>query len=509
MSTTTEKPASGFAELSKNKRVLSWCLLIFILPINFGYELALVGNILAIPSFLNKFGVTTATGAKEISTHDQQILNASTTIGVFVAAYTTGFISDIIGRRLVVLLGCGLCIAGIMVQGFSNSIMMLFGGKLISTVGYGLGHTLGPVYVAEIAPDSLRGVCLILINTMIVLGQWSCALVGYGGSFIESDWGWRLPVFTQLVPPVLVLVLGGLLLPESPTWLLMKGRKEEAAKALRKFNGPKHNVEETLAIMETTLEKEKELNDRGASYLECFKGPNLRRTTIVVVVYLAQQLAGSNFVASYLPYFFTIAGVGNPIGIAQVCYSIQLLGNICSWFLVERTGRRPLIVWGIISMSALLLLIGGLSVIENNQQALAAVVAFMALWGFLYQLSIGAVAFAVGGETPSPRLRQKTYSITIMSNTSAGCLVTQLIPFLINPSNANLGGKVAFVFFAPSLICSVYLFFCFPEMKGRSYLELEDMFQRGVPARKFKDYKCEVETVEGKDGEKVAVVLKD
>ncbi|KAF5501396.1 General alpha-glucoside permease [Colletotrichum siamense] len=469
MSTTTEKPTSGFAELSKNKRVLSWCLLIFILPINFGYELALVGNILAIPSFLNKFGVTTATGAKEISTHDQQILNASTTIGVFVAAYTTGFISDIIGRRLVVLLGCGLCIAGIMVQGFSNSIMMLFGGKLISTVGYGLGHTLGPVYVAEIAPDSLRG----------------------------------------LVPPVLVLVLGGLLLPESPTWLLMKGRREEAAKALRKFNGPKHNVEETLAIMETTLEKEKELNDRGASYLECFKGPNLRRTTIVVVVYLAQQLAGSNFVASYLPYFFTIAGVGNPIGIAQVCYSIQLLGNICSWFLVERTGRRPLIVWGIISMSALLLLIGGLSVIENNQQALAAVVAFMALWGFLYQLSIGAVAFAVGGETPSPRLRQKTYSITIMSNTSAGCLVTQLIPFLINPSNANLGGKVAFVFFAPSLICSVYLFFCFPEMKGRSYLELEDMFQKGVPARQFKDYKCEVETVEGKDGEKVAVVLKD
>ncbi|KAI8226404.1 General alpha-glucoside permease [Colletotrichum sp. SAR 10_96] len=440
MSTTTEKPTSGFAELFKNKRVLSWCLLIFILPINFGHELALVGNILAIPSFLNKFGVTTATGAKEISTHDQQILNASTTIGVFVAACTTGFISDIIGRRLVVLLGCGLCIAGIMVQGFSNSIMMLFGGKLISTVGYGLGHTLGPVYVAEIAPDSLRGVCLILINTMIVLGQWSCALVGYGGSFIESDWGWRLPVFTQLVPPVLVLVLGGLLLPESPTWLLMKGRREEAAKALRKFNGPKHNVEETLAIMETTLEKERELNDRGASYLD---------------------------------YFFTIAGVGNPIGIAQVCYSIQLLGNICSWFLVKRTGRRPLIVWGIISMSALLLLIGGLSVIENNQQALAAVVALMALWGFLYQLSIGAVAFAVGGETPSPRLRQKTYSITIMSNTSAGCLVTQLIPFLINPSNANLGGK------------------------------------KGVPARKFKDYKCEVETVEGKDGEKVAVVLKD
>ncbi|KAF9875391.1 maltose permease [Colletotrichum karsti] len=505
----TSETTSGFAELSKNKRVLAWCLLIFILPINFGYEIALVGNILAIPAFLDRFGVTTTTGVKEITTHDQQVLNAATTVGVFLAAYTTGFISDIIGRRLVVLLGCVFCIAGILVQGFSNSIMMLFGGKLISTVGFGLGHTLGPVYVAEIAPDSLRGVCLILINTMIVLGQWSCALIGYAGSFISSDWGWRIPVFTQLVPPVLLIVLGGILLPESPSWLLMKGRRDEAAKSLRRFNGPKHDVEETLAIMESTLEKEQELNHKGASYLECFKGPNLRRTTIVVVVLLAQQLAGSNFVASYLPYYFTIAGVGNPIGIAQVCYSIQLVGNICSWFLIERTGRRPLIVGGIISMSALLLLIGGLSVVEGNQRVLQAVVAFMALWGFLYQLSIGAVAFAVGGETPSPRLRQKTYSITVMSNTAAGCLVTQLIPYLINPSNANLGGKVAFVFFAPSLICSVYLYFCFPEMKGRSYLELEDMFQKGVPARQFKSYKCEVETVEGKDGEKVAVVLKE
>ncbi|KAJ0304906.1 hypothetical protein COL516b_005687 [Colletotrichum fioriniae] len=442
MALVSEKPA-GFAELSKNKRVLAWCLLIFILPVNFGYELALVGNILAIPAFLDRFGTTTASGIKEIPTQDQQILNASTTVGIVLAAYCTGFISDIIGRRMVVICGCVLCIAGIIVQGFANSILMLFGGKLISTVGYGLGHALGPVYVAEIAPDSLRGVCLILINTMIVIGQWSCALVGYGGSFIRSDWGWRLPVLAQLAPPFLMLVLGGILLPESPSWLLMKGRREEAGKSLRKFNGPRHNVEESLAIMEATLEKEKALSQGGASYLDCFRGTNLRRTTIVCMVYLTQQFAGAQLVVGYLSYFFTIAGVGNPIGIAQ------------------------------------------------------------------FQLSIGAVGYAVGGETASPRLRQKTYSINVMSNTAAACLVTQLMPFLINPSNANLGGKVAFVFFGPSLLCSIYLYFCFPEMKGRSYLELENMFQKRLPTREFKNYHSEIETVEVDDGEKVAVVLKD
>ncbi|KAK6209919.1 maltose permease [Colletotrichum tabaci] len=508
MSQPEDKPP-GFAELYRNKRVLSWCLLIFILPINFGYELSLVGNILAIPAFLDRFGTTTASGVREISTHNQQVLNASTTIGIFLAAYGTGFISDIIGRRKVVILGCVLCIGGIFVQGFATSVMMLFGGKLISTVGYGLGHSLGPVYVAEIAPDRLRGVCLILINTMIVIGQWSCALVGYGGSMIRSDWGWRIPVLVQLVPPFLMLVLGGILLPESPSWLLMKGRREDAGRSLRKFNGPKHNVEESLAIMEATLEKERQLSEGGASYLECFKGTNLRRTTIVCMVYLTQQFVGANFVAGYLAYFFTIAGVGNPIGIAQVCYSIQLFGNICSWFLVERCGRRPLIVWGTVVMTALLLLIGGLGVVQDNKMAVTAMVAFMALWGFIFQLSVGAVGYAVGGETASARLRQKTYSINVMSNTSAACLVTQLVPILINPGNANLGGKVAFVFFGPALLCAVYLYFCFPEMKGRSYLELENMFQKGVPGRKFKEYHCEIETVAGDDGEKIAVVLKE
>lgn len=280
---------------------LDWTgLLIFILPINFGYELALVGNILAIPGFLDRYGVATATG-REIPAHDQQVLNASTNVGIFVAAFTTGFISDAIGRRKVIFLGCALCIAGIFVQAWSTSIMMLFGGKLISTFGYGMGHALSPVFVAEIAPDELRGLCLILVNSMVVIGQWLCALVGYAGTFIVGDWGWRVPVLVQLAPPAAMLILAIPLLPESPSWLLVHGKREEAGRSLRKFNGPSHDVEATLALLEATVEKERELNSQGASYLDCFRGSNLRRTTIVCMVYLAQQFVGANFVAGYLP----------------------------------------------------------------------------------------------------------------------------------------------------------------------------------------------------------------
>ena len=185
----TSKPTGrGFSELWRHKRILGWCMLklgynpvswmniadikfpglmIFILPINFGYEAASTGNLLAIPTFLLRFGTLLPNGLREISTYDQQVLNAAFTCGLFAASLTAGFASDIIGRKRTIVLASIICVAGIFIQGFSTSIMMLFGGKFVSTFGFGLGHTLAPVYVAEIAPDSIRGVCLALVVSNI------------------------------------------------------------------------------------------------------------------------------------------------------------------------------------------------------------------------------------------------------------------------------------------------------------------------------------------------------
>jgi MFS family permease len=136
--------------------------LIFLLPINFGYEIGTIGNLLAVTPFLEEFGHE-VNGELLISARDQQILNAATTIGLFVSAFATGFISDLVGRKKTILLAALLCVAGIVVQYFSLSIPTLFGGKLLGTFGFGLGHSLGPVFVAEMAPVKLRGVCLALI----------------------------------------------------------------------------------------------------------------------------------------------------------------------------------------------------------------------------------------------------------------------------------------------------------------------------------------------------------
>lgn len=107
-------------------------------------------------------------------------------------------------------------------------------------------------------------------------------------------------------------------------------------------------------------------------------------------------------------------------------------------------------------------------------------------------MTLGAVAYAVGGETPSPLLRQKTYSINIMSSTAVSCMVLQVMPYLLNTDKANIGGKICFVFFGFSVPICVYFYYQLPEMKGRSFAEIQEMFQAGVPARQFKTYVCQV-----------------
>ena len=219
---------------------------------------------------------------------------------------------------------------------------------------------------------------------MIVLGQWFSSLCVYGASFRTGDLAWRIPLITQLIMPSLLLLIGIPLLPESPAWLVMNDRREDAIKALKRFNGKDYDADLALRNIQTALDMEAEnkVQEKNSTWSECFRQPNLRRTVIVCMVYLSQQFIGVNFVSGYLTYYFSLAGVKNPLAVGQAAFAIQLFGNICSWPLIERLGRRPMLVYGCIIMTALLLLIGCIN-IRTNASTLKATVALMCIWGWL------------------------------------------------------------------------------------------------------------------------------
>ncbi|KAH6985905.1 general substrate transporter [Ilyonectria sp. MPI-CAGE-AT-0026] len=438
-----------------------------------------ISHLLAVTPFLKRFG-REVDGQLLVSANDQQTVNAADTVGSFLSAFAAGFVSDHIGRKWTIVIGCLFCVAGIVVQYFSTSIVQLFGGKLLGTFGYGLGHALGPVFVAELAPNQMRGLCLALINTMIGVGQWLNGAGCYAASSsVSDDRAWRVPIISQLIPPC-ILLLGLPFLAESPAWLILKGRHAEARKSLRRFHGPDIDVDTAMAFAVSAVKAEREVGKSSSSYLQCFKGTDGRRTLIICMTYIAQQLTGINFIAGYLTYYFRLTGVNNPLGTVQIAFGTQLFANPCALPTTASSQRHCF-------HDRFLLVIGDISII-STQSALTSTVALMVVWGYLYQATLGAVAFVIGAETPSMALRQKTYSINMMSAGASSCLILQIMPYLFNPDQADLGGKICFVFFAMTVPVCIYFYFCLPEMKGRSYVEIEEMFQKRVAARKFKSY---------------------
>lgn len=135
---------------------------------------------------------------------------------------------------------------------------------------------------------------------MIVPGQWLNSVAVYASSSRTADLAWRIPIITQMIPPGLLLLIAIPFLPESPSWLIIQGRHDEATKSVLRFHGLAYDVDSAVATMTAAYQQEQELNHEKPNWLECFKETNGRRTLLICMVYIAQQTIGVNFIAGYL-----------------------------------------------------------------------------------------------------------------------------------------------------------------------------------------------------------------
>lgn len=164
---------------------------------------------------------------------------------------------------------------------------------------------------------------------------------------------------------------------------------------------------------------------------------------------------------------------------------VMVVGNMCGWFFVDWFGRRATALYGCIALTITLFLIGILSVI-NAPGAIWGQVVFMAVWSFVYQGTIGAVAWPIAAEAPTSRLRAPTQALATMMNGLSSCIWSMSLPYAINPDQGNLGGKIAFIFGSVLVAASIFIFFMIPETKGRTYIEIDELWARAISPRKFK-----------------------
>jgi sugar porter (SP) family MFS transporter len=332
----------------------------------------------------------------------------------------------------------------------------------------------------------MRSVSTSYVNLCFVTGQLLGNGVAAATQHLQSHWAYSIPFATQWFW-VLVILPGMFFAPESPWWLVRQNRLEDAENSLRRLASDKVNVKAVLAQIIETDRLETDM-EAGSSYADVFKKVNWRRTEIAIGVYSTQVLCGV-YLINYGTYFFTLAGLETAqafnMGIGFM--AIGWVSVLLSWYLMQKFGRRTLFSVGLTTLMVLMFLVGILDLVPTTG-ATWAKSSLLLVWNSVYNWSVGPVAFAIFCEVSATKVRSKTVAVATAIQALFGIIMTVAIPYLINPDAANLGGKLGFFFGALSIPCLVWCYFRVPEMKGRTYEELDLMFERKVPTKAFKNH---------------------
>ncbi|CAI7614835.1 unnamed protein product [Penicillium manginii] len=476
-------------------RSIGYCLFFCMSAVLWGYDMQVSGGLLAAPQFRAVFGYTLPDGETILPARWQAAFNMIATVGGMIGSLLCGPLSPYIGRKLNLALACIISSGAIFLQFFAFSRGVLLAGKLVNGISLGMFLVTACAYCSECSPVAIRGLTTALVNFFVVIGQLlgNCLIKAFGDR--SDTFAYRIPFAFQWLFP-LILFSGVWFCPESPYWYVQRGRIEDAKKSLSRFHIG-GNVDQWLFEIQETVRMEEE-SANSAGYIDCFRGTDLRRTLIIFGVWTINSFSGVNFVLSYSTYFFEIAGLptSRSFDMGVGVTAVGVVGNICSWYVINVIGRRSLVP-GMAVLTVIVFVIAILDVVPGYNHSIAwGQSALIIVWNFFYDLTLGPLGYVICGEMSSTRLRSHVVSIGFFTQNLWTLIMTITVPYMINPDEGNLRGKTGFIFGFFSIIASIWTYYYLPETKGRSFEELDHMFQQKVPARKFATYRQRTDSEE-------------
>ncbi|KAJ5081677.1 hypothetical protein NUU61_009941 [Penicillium alfredii] len=487
-------------------KAVAWSVLISTCIVMEGYDISLVNNFYAFPQFNRKYGELGANNEYQVSAPWQAGLSNGAYAGEIIGLFINGWASERFGYRYTIMACLILVTAWTAIFFTAPNVQALLAAEILCGIPWGVFQTLTITYASEVCPVALRGYLTTYVNFCWGLGQ----LIGVGvikAMLNRTDeWAYRIPYGLQWMWP-LPLFIGILLAPESPWWLVRRGRTEDAKCALLRLTSQDRetdfDADETIAMMVHTTALEDKIT-KGASYLDCFRGTDRRRTEIICMVWAIQNLSGNSF-SNYSTYFLKQAGLdpSNSYAFAMGQYGINMLGVFGAWFLMTLgIGRRSLVLYGLCGLSAMLLTMGFLGLVprEHRDQGSLATGSLMLIWALFYQLTVGTVGYSLVAELSTRRLQIKTVVLGRNLYNIVAIICGVLTPYMLNPTAWNWGNYAGFFWGGICFLCIIYTYFRVPEPRGRTFAELDLLFERGVSARKFASTQVDVfdETVESR-----------
>ncbi|KAI1411179.1 general substrate transporter [Hypoxylon sp. FL1857] len=477
-------------------KAIAWSMILSSCLIMEGYGTAVVGSYISYPPFRDKFGILAPNGEHQIPASWQNGIAGATNVGEIIGLQIAGVLCERWGYRYTLLSALVGVTAFIFFPFFANTLTVFLVGELFQGMAWGVFQTMTVAYAAEVCPVPLRHYLTTYVNLCWIIGQFISSGVLVGLVDRQDEWGYKIPFSLQWVWPI-PIGIGTYLAPESPWWCVRHNRKEQAEASLKRLarnsGFSQRDADAAMALMIYTDEMEKQVSE-GTTYWDCFKGVDLRRTEIVCFIWLAQTMSGTA-IGGLSSYFYQQAGISNEdsfkLGWGQ--NGLNFVGTVATWFILNKVGRKTLVFWGMIVMFILLLITGFMGIHNPPSTAEAWTAGTMViLLSATANFSIGPVVYTIVSEIPSTRLRAKSIIIARNAYNAINIAFVNIVSYRqLSPVEWNWGPKAAFFWAGTNIIFTIWIFFRLPETKGRTYAELDILFENKVPARKFASTKVE------------------
>lgn len=415
----------------------------------FGFDFAVITG--GLPFLTDQFNLT-ATGEGGIT--------ASLAIGAMLGCAVSGWLTDKFGRKYMLVFAAMVFGFSSILMGMAPNLISFITGRFFAGIGVGMASMLSPLYISEISPGKIRGRLVSINQLTIVLGIGITHLVNYSLKDTGPDaWRW---MFGLGVIPSILFFLGALFLPESPRWLAMKNHKAQAISVLKRIGGEEYARSSYLSIQESFSDQHK------ISINEIF-GKTFRAILFIGIgLAVFQQWCGINVVFNYTARIFESIGANRDEQLIQAVYIgiINLIFTLIAMALVDRIGRKPLMLFGAGALAVLYFIIAW--ALHFNKGTALSVFVLLAIGS--YAVSLAPVTWVLISEIFPNKIRGKALSIATLFLWFAYSILVFTFPILAE----NSGESTPFIIYA--IICIAGFFFIkfkLKETKGKSLEEVE------------------------------------
>ncbi|WOO81318.1 Sugar transporter STL1 [Vanrija pseudolonga] len=457
----------------------------------FGYDQGVMSGLLTLPSFVARFPMTDTSGAFE-NRHNatlQSLLIAIYELGCMAGALSNLWVGDKLGRRHTISLGGVIMIVGAAIQAGAVDYAMMLVGRVVTGLGNGLLTSTVPAYQSECAKPHRRGQLVLFEGSLITFGIMISYWLNLGFYFTKGEVAWRFPIAFQIVFAIVMIAFMYLFtLPESPRWLVARGRNAEALAVLAALDNTGVDDPAVRQTWHGILDAVAAESAEGFQFRQIFthgNSQNFRRTLIGMLSQCFQQISGINLITYYLTSVLQDMGIQETLSrvLSGVNGTVYFLTSLVAILLIERWGRRPLMFWMALAQGATMAILAGLYNTNARGNKAAQGVSVLMLFLFNTWFSIGwlGMSWLYPAELTGLRIRAPANALSTATN----WLFNFYVVMATGPMFAGIRWGTYALFAACNiLIIAPVVWIWFPETKRYSLEELDIIFalahQQGV-----------------------------